>query len=203
MKTILKSMTAAVLCAVIMIAGISTESGRAFAAGKKEPFKVGFKNTVVSLIKDVNHEGARGDTPTIKKLEEKWGKPSKKKQNSTKVYTWEKGETTISVTDYDAVKGHVGSIHINIGDKNGSLCGVKVGMKTADALKKMEKAFGKKRVVLCKEGQYAVPDDNDGYVAEGEPTGDKEFISVYAGPYMPIGISLKNGKVSSISWWRS
>ena len=181
MKTILKSIIAAILCAAVVIAGISTGSGTAFAASKKVPLKVVFDKTAVSLIKDLNTSTGRGDTPKLRKLEEKWGKPSKKKDGyGMTTYTWKKGRTSIEVTDYDVEKGGVGSISINISDKNGSLCGVKVGMKKANAIKKLEKSLGKQAVQE-----------------------DEEHISALAGPYMPVSIELTDGKVASISWGRS
>lgn len=181
MKTLLKSMLAAVLCAAVIIAGISTGAGTACAASKKVPLKVVFNNSAVNLITDLNTSTGRGDTPKLKKLEEKWGSPSKKKDDSgMTTYTWKKGKTAIEITDYDAEKGGIGSISINIEDKNGSLCGVKTGMKKADAVKKLQKSLGKKAV-----------------------SEDGEYIMALAGPYMPVQIELSDGKVISIIWFRS
>lgn len=95
-------------------------------------------------------------------------------------YTWKKGKTSIEITDYDVEKGGVGSISINIEDKNGSLCGVKTGMKKDDAIKNLQKSLGKKAV-----------------------SEDGEYIMALTGPYMPVQIGLSDGKVSSITWFRS
>ncbi len=181
MKTLLKSMLAAVLCAAMITAGISTGAGTACAASKKAPLKVVFDKKAVNLIKDLNTSTGRGDTPKLKKLEEKWGSPSKKKDESgMTTYTWKKGKTSIEITDYDVEKGGVGSISINIEDKNGSLCGVKTGMKKDDAIKNLQKSLGKKAV-----------------------SEDGEYIMALTGPYMPVQIGLSDGKVSSITWFRS
>lgn len=177
MKTLLKSMLAAVLCAAV----ISTGAGTACAASKKAPLKVVFDKKAVNLIKDLNTSTGRGDTPKLKKLEESWGRPSKNKDESgITTYTWKKGKTSIEITDYDVEKGGIGSITISIEDKNGSLCGVKTGMKKADAIKKLQKSLGKKAV-----------------------SEDGGYIMALAGPYMPVQIGLSDGKVVSISWFRS
>ena len=84
------------------------------------------------------------------------------------------------ITDYYVETGGVGSISINIEDKNGSLCGVKTGMKKDDAIKNLQKSLGKKAV-----------------------SEDGEYIMALTGPYMPVQIGLSDGKVSSITWFRS
>lgn len=175
-------MITAVLCAAVVIAGIRTESGTACAAAKKVPLKVVFDKTAVNLIKDLN--GGHGDTAKLKKLEEKWGRPSKKKAgDGTTSYTWKKGKTSVEVNDYLAEKGCIGSIHISIEDKNGSMCGIKIGMKKTDAVKKLQKLFGKEKVE----------------VVEAE---DGEYILATSG-YLPVHFGLSDGKVTDMSWGRS
>jgi len=201
MKTTPKSIIALIVCMATVITSISAGTGTACAAGKKIPLKAGFKGTEIILVKDLNSY-SREDTK-IKKLEKKWGKPSKtKKLDEYKTsYIWKKGKTSIEVINDDICKDYVGGIHISIKDKNGSLYGIKVGTKTDTALKKLKKVAGNKNTILLREGQVLDIHDNS-YIAKGKPTGDGNHISVVSG-YMPIGFELKNGKVSSMYWGRS
>ena len=194
MKKLFKSIIAAVLCAVIVIASIGTNT--AYAA-KKTPLKVTFNGKSINLIKDMYS----GDAPKIKELEKKWGEAGKKKLDTYySEYTWKKGKTSIKITDHG--DGYVGGVTVSVKDKNGAMCGIKVGMKKETALKKLQKLFGEEKVIIQTEGQSISVDENNNPVLEGEPTGDGEHILVCIG-YAPFGPELKNGKVSSISFWMS
>ncbi len=188
MKTLLKSIITAVLCAAVVIVGIRAESGTACAAEKKVPLKVVFDKTAVTLVKDLNdtkyNPGRVGESAKLKKLKEKWGGPSKKEvsENGLTYYTWKKGKTSVKVND-QADKGYIGGISIDIGDKNGSMCGIKIGMKKADAVKKLQKLFGKEKVE----------------VVEAE---DGEYI-LATSVYLPVHFGLSDGKVTDMSWGRS
>lgn len=92
---------------------------------------------------------------------------------------------------------------LEAGDKNASAAGVKVGMKRSRAVKKLQAAFGKKKVALLKDGQYAVP-DGDSFTIEGKASGKSYTeISVMTENGMPLSFSLNNNKVTKISWMRS
>ena len=67
---------------------------------------------------------------------------------------------------------------ITIGDKNGSLCGVKVGMKKDTAVKKLEKTFGTKATAY--DEFIEIPTDTNGYLS--------------------VILELKDNKITSISW---
>jgi len=179
MKTTLKSIITVIICIATAITSISAGMGTACAAGKKIPLKAGFKGTEIILVKDLN-SGSREDIK-IKKLEKKWGKPSKTKRfNENKTsYIWKKGKTSIEITNDSTCKDYVGGIHISIKDKNGSLYGIKVGMKKNMAAKKIKKALGIK-------AEY-----------------NGESLLVDTGLYAPISFEIKNGKVSSMYWGRS
>lgn len=148
----------------------------------------------------------------IKTVEKKWGKPDKiewfVKKAKEGWYTWKKGKTTIKLNNFSGKEsGDVGGIEIK--DKNGSIYGVKVGMKKETALKKLRKAVGKNSVVVLKEGQQPEGDQEEGCWinftgSTGEAVSDNEIIYVTAGPYMPMQFELtKNGKVKRIYYFNS
>lgn len=200
-KKTLKAVIAFMLCAAAIITSISAGTGTVCAQGKKIPLKVGFNGVEIVLVKDIN-SGGREDTK-IKTLKAKWGKPKKVEDNGTTAfYTWKKGKTSIEICN-NTTKGYVGGITVNIKDKNGSLFGVKVGMKKSAVLKKLKKVAGSKNVVVAKEGQNFYFNDDGECIVEGEPTGDDEYICLASSVYMPVSFDLKNGKVKSISWFRS
>lgn len=145
---------------------------------------------------------------TLSQVEKKWGKKTRLAEGYEEyagdAYVWEKGKTFISIREYSASGGGgLGYVMLEIGDKNASVAGVKVGMKRSSALKKLQGSFGKKKVAQLKDGQYAVPDGGS-FTIEGKASG-KAFteISVMTEKGMPLSFTLKNGKVSKISWMRS
>ena len=198
----MKSILAFILCACIAVSGIGLET--VSAAGKKIPLKVGFKGETVNLIKDLKDSSGQGDSTKLSSVEKKWGKAKGKKQDGMMTYTWKKGKTKILVNNFDAEENDIGGIEIDIKDENGSLWGVKVGMTKAAALKKIKKALGTKTVLGLKrtdDGLWEI----DGklpksgvYIAASEET-----IDAYTGVYMPVTFTIKDGRVTSISFWRS
>lgn len=197
MKTLSKRIITAILCAVIAITGIG--SSTAYAAGKKLPLKVTFNGTSVNLLKDMKKDDYASEK--VETIEKKWGKPSKKEavDDAYIEYTWKKGKTTIGFT-LNTEHNSLFMYHIDIKDKNGALCGLKVGMKKEMVLKKMQKMFGKKNVIVVKEGQGLSYEDDGKPVPLGEPTGDGDFVWVNIDGYPSITVLLKNGKVSSIGF---
>ncbi len=188
------SLIALILCAVLAISGLCVET--VYAANEKMSLKVGFKGKTINLIKDIS-DGDRYEM-SIASVQKKWGKPKTKKSGYSTYYTWKKGKTTIEVSDFDATKdgkSYVGSITISIKDKNGSLWGVKVGMKAETALEKIKKAMDTENVVDNIDDMFGSGDVGVAYT--------KDVISAFTGPYMPINFELKNGKVTSIGFSRS
>ncbi len=203
MKKELKSLIAFMLCAAAIITSVSAGTGTVSAAGKKIPLKAEFNGTEIVLVKNLNGD-SREDTK-IKTLEKKWGKPKKVKEDgSLTFYTWKKGKTSIEIGNNTPSGNHVGYIKIDIKDKNGSMFGVKVGMKKSEALKKLKKVAGSKNVIVTKDGQETWFDKEENkYVTEGEPTGNGEYISLFSEYYITVNFDLKNDKVKSIYWFRS
>lgn len=199
MKTTCKRILTAILCVAIAIT-TSIGANTAYAAGKKLPLKVTFNGATATLVEDFKAD----ISGTMKTVEAKWGKPNAKEKLDFYDYTryvWKKGKTTITINDRG--DGFVGSIELDIYDKNGAIGGVKAGMKVETALKKLYKIYGKKNVAPLKEGQYAEP-EKDAITITGKATG-KEIIriAINSGEYMPVSISIENGKVSSMHFFRS
>lgn len=68
-------------------------------------------------------------------------------------------------------------------------------------LKKMKKAYGKDNVGTAKEGQ-SFGYENGKFVAKGKPTGDGEYIIVYANyvDVLSLNFDLKDGRVVSMGF---
>ena len=203
MKKTLKSLITFVLCIAVIITSISAGTGMANAKDKKIPLKAGFNSIEIVLVKNLNDD-SREDTE-IKTLEKKWGKPKKVEEDDPiTFYTWKKGKTSITIGNNTPSGNHVGYIKIDIKDKNGSMYGVKVGMKKSEALKKLKKVAGSKNVIVTKDGQETwFDEEKNKYITEGEPTGNGEYISLFSRYYIPVNFELKNDKVKSIYWFRS
>lgn len=191
----LKAAVALILCAFIVLSGISTET--AFAANKKIPLKVKFNGAEVSLIKDI-YVDTDNLIPLLSSLKKKWGTPKIDKHDGDwSSYTWKKGKTRIEVNNWAFFAGAMekeddimsgGSFSIK--DKNASVWGVKVGMTKDAALKKIKKALGIKKVYKTYESGVCI-------VAK------KKSIEVWTDVSYPVTFELKNGKVTCISWLRS
>lgn len=207
-KRMLKVMLTIALCAIMVTSGIGAWPVTSYAAGTKQPLSVNFCGTTVKLIRDLNDWSA--NPVKFKTVEKKWGKPTKKEQAYDKgmwFYTWKKGKSSITINNFSGLAlGDVGGIEIEIKDKNASIYGVKVGMKKATALKKLEKAVGKEKVMVLKEGQQPEGEAENGSFAGagGEAVSDKEVIHVKMGAYMPMQIELSDsGKVKKIYYMNS
>ena len=133
MKKTFTSMIAVILCAIITITGISSET--AYAAGSNM-LKLTFNKKSVTLT--VNEEKEGVESVKLSTLKNKWGKPESSGDENLTTYTWEKGKTSISYTDYYETP-QFSNFSVSIYDKNGSLCGIKVGMKKSKALKILKK----------------------------------------------------------------
>lgn len=145
---------------------------------------------------------------TLSQVKKKWGAKTRLAEGyeeyAGEAYVWEKGKTFISIREYkESESGGLGFVMLEVGDKNASVSGVTVGMKRSRAVKKLQTAFGKKKVALLKDGQYAVP-DGDSFTIEGKASGKfYTEISVMTENGMPLSFRLKNSKVTKISWMRS
>lgn len=194
-KNTIKRIAAIVLCMVIAVTGLNTQT--VSAASKKLPLKVTFNGKTASLVKDVReYSYSESDYPSIKSLETKWGKAKKSfyengptPDHKYPQYTWKKGKTKIAVCKYDAESKGIHYFAIEIKDKNGALCGVKVGTKKDTALKKFKNAFGIKKL---KEGENMFTDGGNVFISLG-------IIGSSKGIQSNLNIKFKNDKVSSIS----
>ena len=133
------------------------------------------------------------DPKTLAEVEKIWGQKTRLAEGDEEyagyAYVWEKGKSKIIIMQpsmaVPELEDALGYTCVEISDKNASVAGVKAGMKRAAALKKLQKAYGKKNVKQLKEGNAYTE------------------ISVNAGSGMPVSYSIKNDKVSSIFWMRS
>lgn len=143
MKKKLTAILAMILCAVITVAAIGTNT--AYAASKT-PLKVTFKGKTVTLTKDIT----KAATTKVNTLTKKWGKPKKEITEANELwdgcatYSWKKGETDIyCILPFgEGFGSNQKSIHINTRDKNVKVFGIKVGMKQAIAKKILENLGG-------------------------------------------------------------
>ncbi len=133
MKHILKSTIAMFLCAVIAVTAIGLDT--AYAASKTS-LKLKFNGKTITLAKDVNEKPAK---PKIKTLTKKWGKPRKDVLDNGVYYLWENGKSYVEYYISDGPIEDIPSertyMHVFIGNKNESICGIKVGMKQEKAEK--------------------------------------------------------------------
>lgn len=199
MKTTWKCIITAILCVVIAIT--STGMNTAYAAESKPSLKVTFNGKTVILIK-VLEDGSE-EAVTVVDVVKKLGNPDKKEKldDFYTEYVWKKGKSSIGFSNYkqsedaDDFLCHFG---VRLEGKNDALCGIKVGMKKENALKKLKKMFGKNNICVAKEGQ-SIQYKNGKYIPKGRPTGDGEYINVDAYSYVSsLSFFLKDGRVSSI-----
>lgn len=149
----------------------------------------------------------KSEPKTLEEVEKIWGKKTRLAGDGEEwngyAYVWEKGKSKITIMQALGITdgaggaeglGEVDGLYkvdglgyasIEINDKNISAAGVKVGMKGTTALKKLQKAYGKKNVKQIKNG--------------------KTYTEIYvnSGNGMPVSYNIKNGKVSNIYWMRS
>lgn len=149
MKKKMTMLIAMLLCAILTITGICTET--AYAA-EKTPLKVTFKKKTVTLAKDINTKPVQ---PKVKTLKSKWGSPKKetyydneadKTMKTSESYTWTKGKTTIyyNIQHYREPMWFSSRTYIRIdsSDKNLKVNGIKVGMKQEKAEKILKNLGG-------------------------------------------------------------
>lgn len=136
MKKKITTIITMLLCAIITITAISTDT--TYAADKNIPVKLTFKKKSVTF--QVNEEKGGIDKVKVNTLKKKWGKPSISKNEFMTEYAWKKGKSEIKYLDiYDMPRSS--QIYITAYDKNTSLYGIKVGM-TKSKVKKILKKLG-------------------------------------------------------------
>ena len=169
-----------IFMALCVIAGLVLGAQTEVSAKTKKTVKVTFNGKSITLDTDRGQK-ARKEPKTLSAVENKLGKKSRMATDDDGVYgnayVWEKGKTTIAISEDEANNG-LGGISITIKDKNGSIDGLKVGMTKAKAVKKLKNAYGSTHVQVSKN-------------------------SIYVDNTVMFGIELKNGKVSEITWFRS
>lgn len=175
MKKKITTIITMLLCAILTITAISTDT--AYAAEKNIPVKVTFKKK--SLTVNANTEKGGIDRVKLSTLKKKWGKPSTSKSELMAEYAWKKGESEVKYVDvYEAP--HSSLIYITAYDKNASVSGIKVGMSKSKA-KKLLKKLGK------------VEEQKDG---SGQL--DVLYVNILDGGNAYINCYIENGKVSGI-----
>lgn len=158
------------------------------AASKTVKLTVRYKGKSITLESYRNPGTSKvkvsGNQKTYAAIKKVWGKANKvEKSFGAYYYTWKSGKTSICLSTFGNKKGDKklhGGMTIEIQNKKASLCGIKVGMSKKQALQKLRKQFGKKNV-----------------------SATKNQILVKMGPFDPMTLNLKSGKVRSISFWHS
>ena len=149
MKHILKSTIAMILCAVIAVTAIGLDT--AYAASKAS-IKAKFNDKTVTLAKDVNKKPAK---PKISNINKKWGEPEKTVMDNGVYYMWQNGRSYVVYYISDGPTEDFPNdrtyMRVSIGDKNGAICGIKVGTKKKKA-DKILKDLG------MKEGEFTKSD---------------------------------------------
>lgn len=164
MKRILRHLLLPILVLTLCFA-----SGIGVQAAKK--LTATYKGNTISLV---------GTSTTFSKVKKAWGTPNKTqnvsggKVRSGKLYTYKKGKSYIAVLDSKSLTKLY--YEVNIKDKNMYVNDVKVGMKKATAISKLQKAYGKSKVKDNKKGT----------------------ITVYYTGINPIKLSYKSGKITTI-----
>ena len=136
MKKKLTTILAMLLCAIITITGVCAET--AYAA-EDTTIKLTFKKKSVTY--SVKEDGI--ERVNLKSLKKKWGKPSDTYEYyGIYGYTWSKGKTNFTYED-NTTTPERSLFVINIGDKNGSISGIKVGMKKSKVKKILKEISNK------------------------------------------------------------
>lgn len=199
MKTAWKRIITVILCAAVAASGLCTDA--AYAAGKKPPLSVTFDGKSVDMVRVL--EDGDEESASIDEVVEILGEPDKKEKMDEfyTSYLWENGKSGISFAHYvnedTDILCHFG---VTLKGKKDALCSIKTGMKKKTVLRKMKKAYGKNNVWTAKEGQ-TLWNKNGKFVPKGKPTGDGEYITVFAYSYvLSLTFDLKDGRVVSMGF---
>lgn len=151
MKKKMTTLIAMLLCAILTITGICTDT--AYAADNTVPLTIKFKGKTITFSDDATEAVEEIQLKTLKK---KWGKPKVEKDDNSTSYTWKKGKTVVYYSNDNYFGSTSTQLTINIYDKNATVCGMKVGMKK----KKAEKILKKLGAELYESGAHvSLPKD--------------------------------------------
>ncbi len=181
-KTLLCKALAAVLC-FAMLASVFVPA-TAQAASKVE-LALTYKGKTVVVEKldadDMELDLSGCHQATYKEIKKSFGDARQYKINGGTAYEY-KDKGFLFVMEPETGSTDIYSISIKITSKKASLNGIKVGMSYSKAKKKLEKKYGKSRVITQE---------------------DKKHIQLTYGSFMPIDYTFKNGKVSKIYMFHS
>lgn len=181
-KTLLCKLSAAVLCLALLATAFAPVTAQ--AASKVElSLKYKGKTVVVEKLDadDMELDAAGCHQTPYSKIKKSFGDARQYESNGGTAYEYKDSgflfllEPWIDETDWY-------SLTIEITSKKAVLNGIKVGMSYSQAKKKLEKKYGKSRVMT---------------------QDDKKNIMLTYGPFMPVSYSFKNGKVSKIYFFHS
>lgn len=180
-----------VLLALCMAAGmVLCAQTQAFAAAAKG-VKVTYNGKSIVFDRQIVYQGEKpsvklnSEPKTLKEVEKKWGKKTRlakgTEEYAGEAYVWKKGKTFISVRQ-DPGGECLGYAYVESKDKNVTVAGVKVGMKKAAAVKKLQKQYGASAVTADKGSKGTIYGGGDWGMLE---------------------IQFKNNKITGILWMRS
>jgi hypothetical protein len=162
------------LCLTLVLTSLSPSL--VSAATPKKAISVTYKGKTKTLIKisDVKKSSYRGcvNPNTLTKA---WGKYTKKTNENVEDYIFKKGKSKVTIGTFG---DGWWSMEISVKDKNMAVCGVKVGMTKAKAVRTLQSVFGKNAV-----------------------TATSTKITAKNGVYEPVTVTLKSGRVTGISFF--
>lgn len=174
----LSKVMAVVLCCAIM-AGIIAPVTTQAASRVELALKYNGKTVVVEKLDadDMQLDVTTGCHQTsYKKIKNAFGSARQYETNGGTAYEYkEKGFLFVMEPEYDNTGMY--SLSIKITSKKAALNGIRVGMSYSKAKTKLEKKYGKSRVITQE---------------------DEKQIQLTYGPFMPVTYTFKNGKVSKI-----
>lgn len=176
-KTLLCKVLAAALC-LAMIFGVIAPATAQAASKVELALKYKGKTVVVEKLDadDMELDVTTGcHQASYTKIKKSFGAARKYDGNGGTAYEYKDTGFLFTLEPWDGSDMY--SLTIEITSAKAALNGVKVGMSYSQAKKKLEKNYGKSRVIT---------------------QDDKAAIMLTYGPFMPITYSFKNGKVSKI-----
>lgn len=176
-KTLLCRALAAALCFAIM-AGVFMPVTAQAASKVELALKYRGKTVVVEKLDadDMDLDAAGIHQTPYKKIKKAFGDARQYEINGGTAYEY-KDSGFEFVMEPEIENTDVYGLKIEITSKKAALNGIKVGMSYSQAKKKLEKKYGKSRVIT---------------------QDDKKAIMLTYGPFMPVSYSFKKGKVSKI-----
>lgn len=147
MKRIFRTFIVMVLCAIVTSMSI-TDTRMAYAAEKKTPVKVTFKNKTIKLSGDINNT-PRPKKNMLKKLKKKFGKSNyilSPWMELSDTYNWKDGKSWVEYSvarTEEGLRGPRAQIRCDFYNEGEGAIGIEVGMKESKAKKIMKKLGGK------------------------------------------------------------